>query len=138
MLPGGAAIGRLVDAVANGEIRPTQALTTADINDVWIRWRNRERADRAGRLIVKNWFPRATVVGSLPHTTVVRSHVKNVGPFGDSRNRDSAARAKRTDHSPAKFLIERWMKLLGNNARAQKEHRTNNTEERTNQLLFHR
>ena len=62
MRPGFARVGRFVDAVADGQIGPMQAFAAADIDDVRIRNRHRDRADGTGRLIVENRLPGAPVI----------------------------------------------------------------------------
>ena len=61
--PGLAGVGGLVDAVADGEVGALQAFAAADVDDVRVRRRDRERADRAGRLVVEDRLPGAAVVG---------------------------------------------------------------------------
>ena len=56
-------VGGFVDAVADREIRALEAFAAADIDDVRIGGRHRQRADGAGVLIVEDRFPDAPGVG---------------------------------------------------------------------------
>src|SRR5205823_3427662 len=49
--PRRAGVGGLVDAVAGGEVGALQPFAAADVEDVRIRRRDGDRADRAGRLL---------------------------------------------------------------------------------------
>src|SRR5207253_2661611 len=63
--PGFARVGGLVDAVAPGRALPVVRLAGAHVDDVGIRWRNGDIADRAGRLIVEDGLPGRAAVGRL-------------------------------------------------------------------------
>ena len=60
--PGLAGVGGFVHAVAGGEIGALQSFAAADVDDVRIGLRDRQRADRSGRLIVEDRRPDAAVV----------------------------------------------------------------------------
>src|SRR6266852_648263 len=113
MLPGAARVGRLVDAVAYGEIGPAQAFAAADVYCVGIRGRDCQGTNRTCRLIVENWIPGAAEVRRLPNSPIVRRHVEDVRLARNTRNRHGAAAAKRADHAPMKFLVHRRVILLG-------------------------
>src|SRR5205807_1606641 len=70
MVPGLAAVGRFVNAVAGGEIGSLQTLATADVDDVGVGGRHGQRAHRAGRLVIEEGLPGAPVIGGLPDTAV--------------------------------------------------------------------
>ena len=53
MGPRFARVGRLIDAVAHGQIGPDDPRAAADVNDVGIRGRNGDGADGAGRLLIE-------------------------------------------------------------------------------------
>ena len=101
MLPATASVGRLVDAISDGKIGPAKPLAAAHINDVRIRGSNRQCADRTGRLVVENRIPGTAVVGALPHSAVVRSHVEDVLPSRHTRDGNCAPPAEGADHAPA-------------------------------------
>ena len=113
MLPGAARVGRLVDAVAYGEIGPAQAFTAADIDRIGIRWSNGQRSDRTCWLVIENWIPGAAEVRRLPNPAIVRRHVEDVRLARNTGNRHGTAAAKWADHAPMKFLIHRRVILLG-------------------------
>src|SRR5215471_14720926 len=79
MRPGRAGIGRLVEAVAGREVRPNDSSTRPDVNDVRIRRRDGDRADRAGRLTVEERLPGRAVVRRAPHAAVIETDVCDVG-----------------------------------------------------------
>src|SRR5277367_2389763 len=97
MLPGAPAVEGFVDAVSGRKIGPAQALAAADIDNLRIRRRNRQRAYRTCRLIVKDRIPGVSVIGALPDAAVVRSHKKDIRLAGDPADGDGAASAKWTD-----------------------------------------
>ena len=73
-----AGVGGLVDAVAGREVGALQPFAAADVDDVRVRRRDRDRADRAGRLVVEDRRPGAAVVGRLPHAAVDGADVEHV------------------------------------------------------------
>ena len=73
MRPRLAGVGRLVDAVAGREVRPMEPFAAADVDDVGVRWRDRDGADRPGRLVVEDRLPGAAGVGRLPDAAVDRA-----------------------------------------------------------------
>src|SRR5215472_452098 len=85
--PGLAAVSGFVDAVANRQIGPMQPLTTADINRVRIRQRNRNRADGPGRLLVEDRRPRAAVVVRLPNPAIYHAYIEDIRLARHSRSR---------------------------------------------------
>src|SRR6202035_4455723 len=106
MRPRLASIDRFVDSIADRKIRPMQSFATADINDVRICSRHGDRADRRRRLIVKDWLPRAAVVGGLKNAAVHRRHVKDIRLRRNACDRASASAAIRSDVPPAQNGIE--------------------------------
>ena len=78
MRPGLAAVGGLVDAVADGEVGADDAGAGADVDDVGIGRRHGDRADRAGACLVEDRFPIGTVVGRAPDAAVVEADVEHV------------------------------------------------------------
>ena len=83
-----------------------QSFTAADVNNVRICRRNRDRADRRRRLIVKDWLPRSAVVGGLKNAAVHRRHVEDIRLRRNTRDRASAPAAMRSDVPPAQNGIE--------------------------------
>src|SRR5208282_5302346 len=78
MLPGAARVGRFVDAIAYREIGAAQAFTTADVNRVGTRRRDRERSNRTCGLVIEDRIPGAAEVGGFPDSAVVRRHVEGI------------------------------------------------------------
>ena len=104
MLPRTTTIAGLVNPVAGGEVRTSQAFPAAHVNNFRIGRGNGQRSYRAGRLIIEDRVPGASVIGGLPHSAVVRSHVENVGLSWHAADRNPASAAKRSDQSPMQFL----------------------------------
>src|SRR6185312_5898881 len=100
-----AAVGGLVDAVAGREIGTLKSLAAADVDDVGIRRRNRDGADRARRLVVEDRRPRASEVVRLPDTAVDRADVEDVWLIGNAHCGLGAAGPMRTDHAPAHLVV---------------------------------
>src|SRR5205085_5624898 len=71
-------VGGLVDAVAHGEIRPVQPLTTSDIDNVRVRRRNSNRTDGPRGLLIKHRLPCLTVVIRLPNPAIAHADVEDV------------------------------------------------------------
>jgi hypothetical protein len=98
--PGLACVGRLVNAVADRQVRPMQPLTTANIDHIRVRRGYGNRADGAGRLVVKDRLPRATVIVGLPHSAIAHADVKDVRLGGHAGDAACASATVRADRSP--------------------------------------
>ena len=107
MRPGRAGVGGFVHSVAVG------LLASADVYDIWIRRSDCDRADRGDMLIVKNRFPDAARVGCLPYAAARRTHVIDCGIARDSNYSGDAARAVRSNQTPAHGRIETRVNGLG-------------------------
>src|SRR5207253_259177 len=77
-------------------------LTTSDIDCVRLRWRDRDRANRCGRLGIEDREPYSSPIDRLPDSAVHGAEVKLVGAAGNSGRGGNAATAERAEHSPAK------------------------------------
>ena len=108
-LPG---VARLVDAVADREVRPLQPLAASDVDRVGVRGRQRDRADRACRLVVEDGPPCASVVVGLPDAAVVHTDIEDVRLAGDACRADRPPSAVRTDHAPLQSGIELRIEVL--------------------------
>src|ERR1700731_4758613 len=117
MLPGRARVRRFVDTITHREIGPTQALSTANINYVRIRRRDREGSYGAGRLVIKYRMLCAAKVRRLPDSPVIRSHVEDIRLNGNASHRTGTTAAKRTDQPPVEFLVHRRIVLCGKRER---------------------
>ena len=111
--PGPAGVGRLVDAVADGEVGPLQAFAAGDVDDVGIRGRDGDGPDRARRLVVEDGMPGAAVVGRLPDAAVADADVEDVGLGGHAGDGPRAAGAVRADRAPAHLAEELLVERLG-------------------------
>ena len=101
--PGLAGVGRFVDAVSGGKIRPLQAFAAAHVDDIRIGRGDRDRADRAGGLLVEDGIPRAAVVVGLPDAAVAHADVEDVRLAGDARGGTGAPASQGSDGPPAHF-----------------------------------
>jgi hypothetical protein len=111
--PGEAGVGRLVEAVADGKVGPLQALTRGDIDDAGVRRRDRDGADRAGRLVVEDGPPGPAVIVRLPDAAVADAHIEDVGLGGDSGHGPGAAGPVGADRAPAHLAEEARIDGLG-------------------------
>ncbi len=111
--PGPAGVGRFVDAVADREVGPLEALTARDVDDVRVRGRDGDGPDRARRLVVEDGAPGAAVVGRLPDAAVANAHVEDVGLRWDAGYGPGAPGAVGPDRAPAHLGEELLVKRLG-------------------------
>ena len=82
------------------------SLPGPDVDDVRIRVRHVDRADRSGRhLAVGHRHPGDAVVLGLEHAAAGRAHVEHVRLRAHAGGRGRSAAAVRTDRSPAQILI---------------------------------
>src|SRR5205814_6156212 len=101
MLPCPSGVGRFVDPVADGQVRPLQPLAARHVYDVGVRGRDRDGADRLRGLIVEDRAPCQTVVGRLPDTAVVHADIKDVWLLRDAGSAYGPAAAEWPDVAPA-------------------------------------
>ena len=83
-----------------------KALAAADIDDIGVRRRDRDVADRTGGRTVEDRMPRAAVVVRLPHAAVVDADVEHAGLRRHTDAADRAARPEWSDETITEFLIE--------------------------------
>ena len=112
MSPGFSGVSRFVDSVADREIGAMQAFAAGDINNVGIRRRYCDGADRLRGLVVEDGCPGAAVVVRLPNSAVDLAHVENIRLAGNASGGAGAASAKRADHAPMQILISILRNLL--------------------------
>src|SRR5580698_9675063 len=82
-----------------------QTLAAAYINNVGIRSRDRNRANRLRRLRIKNRVPGTPVVVRLPNSAVALANVKNTRLAGYARQRPRPSSTKWANHAPAQVLV---------------------------------
>src|SRR5258708_3195211 len=112
MLPGLAAVAGFVNAVAGREIWALETFAAPDVQNIGVGWRDGNRADRAGRLVVENGLPRVAGVGCPPNASVHCSHVEDIRLARDAGDGDGAAAAERPDAAPAHLAIKFLTVLL--------------------------
>src|SRR6185437_9090571 len=98
--PGLAGVGGFVHAVAHGEIRADDAGARADVDHIRIRGRHRDRANRAGRLVIEQGHPVRAVVGGAPYAAIVEAGVEHVRLAGYAVQRPGTATAGGADGAP--------------------------------------
>src|SRR5437868_14183191 len=89
--PRGARISRLVNAVA------FQLLARADVNDVRVRWRDYDSANRRHVNAIKDRFPGAAAIARLPNAAARRAEVVNRLLAGNARHSGDATGPMRTN-----------------------------------------
>ena len=105
--PGLAGVGRLVDPVARRQVAAQARLAHADVDDVRIRLRDGDRADRSGpEEAVRDVAPGHAGVVGLPDAAAGRAHVVDERLAGDAGDRRHAAAAIRADAAPAQRRAE--------------------------------
>ena len=77
-----------------------------DVEDVRIRRRDRDPADRSGRLVVEDRLPRAAGIGGLPDAAVAHADVEGVRLARVAGGRLRPPGAERTDVAPSQFAEE--------------------------------
>jgi len=83
-----------------------QSFAAANVNDIRIRWRDHDRADRCCRLIIENWLPGAAVIDRFENAAVHRRHVENVRLRRDTTDGAGPPAAVRSNIPPAQNRIE--------------------------------
>jgi hypothetical protein len=111
-------IPRSVDAVPSSQIGTLLGFSRAYVDDVGVRRRNRQRSDRASRLVVENRRPGTAGVGGLPDAAIDDSDVKRVGTAWHTVERLGTTGPMRSDVAPAELgehaAVERRGALRGN------------------------
>src|SRR5882724_1630754 len=99
-----------------------QSFATADIDNVRIRNRNRDRAYRSSRLIVENRLPCPAVIGRFENAAVDLRKIKNVRLRWDAADGTHASTTKRPDVSPAQHRGKILLGLGDECAEKESEH----------------
>src|ERR1035437_5025535 len=90
----------LVHPVARRKVGAVQPLARSHIDDVRVRGRDLDCADRARRLFVEYRLPHAAIVGGLPDAAIHHAHVKHVRLAGNAGRGLRATAAERADVPP--------------------------------------
>src|SRR5579872_232867 len=92
-------ICRLVHAVPHNNVSADARLTSPDINNVRIRWRNRDRSNGRRRLreLVPEWLPVQSTVSRLPHASGNRAEIVRIRLARYSSNCQHTPPTERTD-----------------------------------------
>ena len=113
VLPGLAAVGRLVDAVADREIGALQPLARADVERLRRRGSDRDGADRLRRLAVEDRLPGSAVVVRAPDAAVADADIEDAGVTRRPGEGAGATAAEGADVAPVHLLVERGRHRLG-------------------------
>ena len=132
------AVDRPVHAIAVADRIAQRRFAAPDVDDVGVRRRDRERADRRDRLRVEHRRPRAARVHRFPDAAVDRAEVELVRPARDAAHRIDASAAERTEHPPTQTRIETrvvWL-LSGHQSQNRRTHadRTDRTHDRWSKI----
>src|SRR6185312_422698 len=101
-----AGVGGFVHAVAGRQIGSNDTGARADVDDVRVGRRDRDRPDRAGRLVVEDRGPGRAVVGRAPYAAVVEPDVGDVGLAGRARYGACATGPRWADLAPVHVRIQ--------------------------------
>ena len=102
-------VDRLVHAVADRQVRADDAGAAAHVDDVRIGRGDRDRADRAGGLVVEQRHPVGAVVGTAPHAAVVEAGIEHARLRGHAGEGAGPTGAHWPDGTP----MERAEALIG-------------------------
>ncbi len=117
VLPGLSAVGGFVDSVARAESGANVGFAGAGIDDVGIRRRNFQCADRGDGLPIEYRLPGHAGVDRLPDAAVDRAEVKRGSVARHAGDCNGAAAAKRADQSPLQPAEELRRNCLGGQRR---------------------
>src|SRR5205823_1915069 len=110
--PGFSSVSGFVHAIAGGKVGALQSFAAANINNVRVGRSNRQSADGAGWLVVKNGIPGVAKIGGLPDAAIHGGHIENVRLMRHAGDGHGAASAERADAAPAHFGKELLIELL--------------------------
>lgn len=119
MLPTAPGIGGFVNAIAMRDINTNRGFARAGVDDVRIRFRDRQRADRSGvEVAVGDIAPVLPGVVRLPDATRAGAEVEGADIAGVAGHSDDAPAAEGSDTAPASDVVERevhglWAFLCG-------------------------
>ena len=102
--PGLAAVDRLVDAVAPGDVAAQGALAGADVEDVMVRRCDRDGADREVGLLVEDRRPAGSGIDRLPNPARRRAEIEQARLARHAGHRVRAAAAIGADAAPVQRL----------------------------------
>src|ERR1017187_1933549 len=90
-----------------------ESFTAADVNNLRVRRRNNDGADRSGGLLIENWLPRAAIVGGLPDASVDRADEEDIWLAGHTGCGASASTTEGADIAPTHLGERLGVDLLG-------------------------
>src|SRR5881394_1629842 len=88
-----------------------QSFAAADIDNVRVRNRNRDRANRSSGLIVKDRLPRPAVIGRFENAAIDLRKIKNIWLRRHTADGADASAAKRPNVSPAEHAGKILLRL---------------------------
>ena len=101
-----------VDAVSVAHRIAQRRLARAGVDQIGVRRRDGDRADRGDRLRVEHRRPRAARVGRFPHAAVHRAEIELVRPARHAADRVDASAAEWPERPPSQAGVERRVDRL--------------------------
>ncbi len=101
-----AAVHRLEHAEAGGNVVARLRLAGADIDDIGIRRRHRDRADRGRRPVLEQGLPSAAGVIASPNAAAGGAEIERVGLGHNTFHCGRPARAEWAQLTPVKIAVE--------------------------------
>ena len=95
-----AGIGGFVHAVAVAHGVTQRAFAGAHVDGIWMRGRDRDRANRRDGLAVEHRRPHAAGVDGFPDATIGSAKIKFIGTAGDAARRGHTPAAEGAEHAP--------------------------------------
>ena len=117
VLPGLAAIDRLVHAIPEGNVAANARFARAHVDDVRVRRRHRNAANRRNRLLVKQRHPVHAAISGLPHSARHSAKIIRCRIAWDACDRQHPATPERADLAVFHPLEQALLKLLGGSRR---------------------
>ncbi len=107
MLPRRSRINGFVNSIPIRDVGIEIIFPAPHINDARIRRRKRQCPNRRDRLLVENWLPHRSAIGRLPHASAIRPEIINARISRHTSHGIHFPAAKRPNHPPFHFRIER-------------------------------
>jgi hypothetical protein len=113
VMPGRAAVGRFINAVAERETGTNVALAGSRINRLRIGGSHGQRPDRCYRLSIENRSPHRSGIGRLPNSAIDRAEIKGGGIARHAGHGHRASTAERADQAPFEPVQQLRRNTLG-------------------------
>ena len=111
--PGAARVGGFVHPITVRHVAPDRILPSSRVHHVGIRLADRDRADRAPEIPIRDGRPVGAAVGGLEHAPAGRAHVVLVGARRRARRSHRSPTPEGTDAAPGQCAQGRRVDGLG-------------------------